>query len=87
MFGNRKVPLSGNVGGERDLAVYVRLRGKIPRTPPSGQSAIEPSVPRAAYRVTACYTHDVQTRPVCREEVETITGFRLPGEGDNRNQI
>ncbi len=22
----------------------------------SGQSAIEPSVPRAAYRVTACYT-------------------------------
>ncbi len=31
--------------------------------------------------------HDVQTRPVCREEVETITGFRLSGEGDNRNQI
>ncbi len=24
--------------------------------PPSGQFAIEPSVPRAAYRVTACYT-------------------------------
>ena len=31
--------------------------------------------------------HDVQTRAVCREEVETITRFRLPGEGGNRNQI
>ena len=30
---SRKVPPSGNVDGERDLAVFVRLRGKIPNTP------------------------------------------------------
>ncbi len=31
--------------------------------------------------------YDVQAWVVCREEVETFTRFRLPGEGGNRNQI
>jgi len=31
--------------------------------------------------------HDVQTRPLSGEEVETFTRFRLPGQGGNRNQI
>ena len=31
--------------------------------------------------------YDVQAWAVCREEMETFTRFRLPGEGGNRNQI
>ena len=31
--------------------------------------------------------YDVQAWAVCREEVETLTRFRLSGQGDNQNQI
>ncbi len=54
---------------------------------PSAPSDIGPSDRRVACLVTACCIGNVQTRTVRREKVETITRFRLPGEGGNRNQI
>jgi len=31
--------------------------------------------------------HDVQVGTVCREEVETVTWVRLPGQGDYRREV
>ena len=61
------------------LMLAERGKGNKPKVTDEGQEQTPAERRYAEY--------DVQTRSMCREEVETITRFRLPGEGGNRNQI